>query len=280
MPSKEKVTPSEAKALVKEYQKGQTSMQALGKKYGISRERVRQIIEQAHKDAGLDGSAADAVVAARSADRVKRQQAKVAAVRKVLRREVGAVERQAILDEAQISERDFYTVMSDLEPHERVRIVTSKPVREKYSASVIKKSLVAAQKALREETGTRVALSRAAYDRLRAEGSPTSGAITRRYGSWKAALIDNGLKVNERSEGAGAARVWDTDEIVEWVRQYIDAVAAGEISGRTRPSSRSFGEWSSERGGPSDATVLSRMGWTAAVERALSLPRRRKARVS
>lgn len=267
------------KTLAKEYAKGEKSMEVLGKEHGISRERVRQIL--AKTDSAVS---ADEVMERRAAKRLRAHEAEATLVRKVLKRESGAVEIDAIAEETGLPPRALYRVIAEqLSPTERVRIVTPKPAQKRYSDAVIKRSLKGALRAHREEVGDNKALlSRETYDRCREEGTPTATGIARRFGSWNEALEWAGIPVNPNHSPDGRNRRWSTDEIVEWVRQYLDAVADGEVSGRSRGrgSSASYKTWAEDRGGPSVATVYSRLGWTNAVERALSLPHARKQRAS
>jgi hypothetical protein len=102
-------------------------------------------------------------------------------------------------------------------------------------------------------------MSTGAYEQIQRAGDlPTWLAIVHRFGTWNAACLAAGLKVN--AQHAGRAATWDEASTAEAVAQFL---ADPEAGGR---SFAAYAAWAKGRDGvPSGQTVRNVFGgWNAA----------------
>lgn len=97
-------------------------------------------------------------------------------------------------------------------------------------------------------------LTGAFYDKHRTGDDLSATRVIQRFGSWADACTAAGVKANAPSGRSGSAK-WSEDDLLAWVRRYLDAEPAGTYAG--------LAAWLKEHkadGAPSAQTLRNKLG--------------------
>lgn len=220
----------------------------IGSTFGVTRERVRQILNKA----GITGSTTRGARAA-------------------AKREALAGDRECIFEWAKqnpgLGVRDAETALSLKEGRvcEALGAEVSRVFVRQKPNSCVRYSDEVIVESLRDAAIVQGSLlSKVAYDEYVAVfGGPSGVLVAKRFGTWKKACQAAGLEVS--SLPGNLNRRWGQGQLVDVLIDYFDSVAA-------RGTFDDYCRWSGEAvGRPSGPTVRNRFGsWTAAKRAALA----------
>jgi hypothetical protein len=230
------------------------TLQAIGREFGLTRERVRQVLAERYDITGGD------MLALRRSIRAERLAHDGATVRAWVRTNPGRTLEEA----AQATGVPVTRIRKALSRHE---VHTSfAPVRPSHQPRFADEDILEAIRAAALVHGDPLSHNR--YDHYAAEhGTPTSCRITQRYGSWSAACAAAGV------EAFTPRRVYTR----RWTPgQMVDAVVAYLASSGSTGTFAGYDAWSRSRPDlPSSGTVRNQFGsWTAVKAAAMAGGRR------
>ncbi len=234
------------------YEQG-ASLQDIGDEFGITRERVRQLFN----NAGLKTrSTMEAGMLKRETGRER--------VEEILESFYRLKDMRLVALELEIARRTVRSVLRERLSSGEYRTIAHKPAKKTYSDEELLEFLRDAS-AGRGKALSTVSYNALARDRLTANGRrwPTSVTYFNRFGSWRAALIAAGLDSNPPSPMAGRRRF---DQ-----HQCADALRGLHSSLGRVPTAAEYDRYAHDSEGvlPSLATVRTRCGtWNEALRMA------------
>lgn len=236
-------TKAERNALITQWAIDGMTQQEIGDRVGLSRERVRQILES---NAGPSGT---------EMRRIRRKRAEARVLEMIREQEMSsAAEVAAATGVSEAMTRDILRGNRGLLSH------AGGGQSQQFTSDDLLNSLRQAASVLGEP------LSQSKYKSWRK--SPSASVIVARFTSWNRACRTAGVEPQEAKRSY--EQQFDDDEILEWLRSYLIAPrSAGTMSG--------YDEWRHRSGftAPSAATIRVRFGsWATAKSAALERERR------
>lgn len=230
------------------------TLEQIGLSYGVTRERVRQIIKRHGKVTPSDARRARAAAKAKQIAELGAQ------VTDLVRRYPGLTLEQL----AQRLGRTKIDVSTSLDASSRRWIVQQKAPERASHRVWSDTDIAAALQLAAEPVGG--PLTCAAYNRVRSDiGGPSGVRIIQRFGTWRAACIAAGVAMGKRPRG-DYHRNWTDSEVLGYVVQYFSEPAA-------RGSYGDYTKWaSSSARAPSGPTVRNYLGtWRTVKQAALTM---------
>jgi hypothetical protein len=254
--------PDRKRLMYERYVDGET-YDVIGRDFGITRERVRQIV------ASLAGPGVRAAEQARAARREARERELTLLRTRVvdhLRVNPGA-SRHEVADHLGCRPDEVSTALGP----DAGRLLVRDPANldRVFSRADVLDGLRRAAAWLGTET-----MSTAGYDKAYRTlgGMPSGVRVLQVFGTWNAALTEAGLPINVQNRNRTYARTWTDGEMLQFVVDYL----AEEAS---TGSYADYGDWARTRGAPSPQTIRNTFGsWTSAKSAALPLLHARRHR--
>jgi hypothetical protein len=219
------------------------SYREIGTKFGLSHERVRQVLV-------ADG---DAAVWARTPARDKRR-AQIAEIAAWLE-ENGPVARNTVIDQFGISNSRLTTLIAEGLPSHLI-MMAPRSTAPQFTDDDVRDALTHAWAEVQTLNPEATGLSHVMYERVRRATDPSSPMMVGRYG-WENACDMAGVPHGEawRSKASYASK-WDDEQIIEVVGRYVDFCREAGV----RPSYLGYERWQQEiEDAPSGTLVRNRM---------------------
>jgi Sigma-70, region 4 len=242
-----------ARAIARLYYADELTMEQIGELYGITRERVRVILDSVQPEPGGRQALAGRRASAKAARRAESLREEI----ERLYRELGNVEsvRKRLRIDTAVVSRTVEEAFAD-DPLERLRVMKQNWIaagdRRRRDDDIVFDHM-------RRLAGGDVLTGEAWDAYALANDLPGKQTMTIRYGTWTAALDAAGVKAGRR--GFGGPRRYEDDDLVAAVSRAWDAVG--------RPPS--MGDYQRVTGNrPSAASIRNRIGrgrWTDVIER-------------
>ncbi len=232
------------------------SLQEIGERFGVTRERVRQIIRRA------DGPTKQEAEAARRARAALAREELHQRVLKLCQDEPGLTAAQ-VARQLGVSPAAVRAVLGDragrilVSTYEGATVFTNEAILDHLRQAVV-------------ITGEPLTVRM--YEDVRGSfGGASAPLVLKRFGSWRSACAAAGVTHGQPLRESYARR-WSDDQLVESVARYLDSPGV-------RGSFADYERWArATRGEPSGQTVRTQLGgWTTAKVAALSLLARNEA---
>ena len=215
----------------------------IGAHFGLSHERVRQILAA---EGGPDAWARTPALEKRNRE--------VETITAWLE-EHGPVERDVVLEHFDITASRLSTLVSDGLPTHLI-LMAGRDTTPQFTDDEVGDALRRAWAELRAVNPSATGMSHVMYERFRRTTDPSAALLVSRYG-WEDACRTHGVPHGEswRSKASYASK-WTDEDLLGYVRQYVEACRADQ----RRPSYLGYERWQQEiPDAPSGTLVRNRM---------------------